>query len=197
MNMTTPNSRSPESGQSHDLAPTPMTADAPRWEHTLRNGVPMTIRPLRKEDAELERQFIEALSAQSRRFRFLGQIGCPSPELIRRLTDIDYVHDVAFVAVVGDVGGVEREIGVARYSVADNGRSCECAVAVADDFHGQGVGTLLMTHLIDVARRRGIRDMFSIDSAENFGMRDLAQALGFRREPDPEDASQVIHRLSL
>ena len=44
----------------------------------------------------LERAFIGSLSAQSRRFRFLGQIGCPSDEMIRGLTDIDYVHDVAF-----------------------------------------------------------------------------------------------------
>ncbi|HSX60407.1 MAG TPA: hypothetical protein VLF18_09435 [Tahibacter sp.] len=54
-----------------------------------------------------------------------------------------------------------------------------------------------MSHLIEMARSRGIREMFSLDDAENFAMRDMAQALGFRRETDPEDGAQVIHRLAL
>lgn len=179
-----------------DLSALPMSAESPKWVHTLRNGDQVTIRPLGKDDAAAERSFIQSLSAQSRRFRFLGQIGCPSDDLIRRLTDIDYVHDVAFAAIA-NVGGTAREIGVARYSVSADGRSCECAVAVSDDFHGQGLGTLLMNHLIDIARERGIGEMISLDAAENFAMRDLALALGFRREPDPEDGAQVIHRLVL
>ncbi len=56
---------------------------------------------------------------------------------------------------------------------------------------------LLMSHLIEMARSRGIREKFSLDDAENFAMRDMAQALGFRRETDPEDGAQVIHRLAL
>ena len=182
------------SGQ--NLSATPMSATSPQWTHTLRNGVPVVIRPLGKEDAALERAFIAALSVQSRRFRFLGQIGCPSDALIRSLTDIDYVHDVAFIALAGDAGA-QSEVGVARYSVSADGKSCECAVAIADALQGQGLGTLLMNHLIAIARSRGIGEMISLDAAENFAMRDLAQALGFRREPDPEDGSQVIHRLAL
>jgi GNAT superfamily N-acetyltransferase len=179
-----------------NLSAGPMSAASPQWVHPLRNGAQVIIRPIGKDDAALERAFIESLSAQSRRFRFLGQIGCPSDALIRQLTDIDYVHDVAFVALA-NVGGKAQEIGVARYSIADGERSCECAVAVSDDFHHLGVGTLLMNHLIDIARERGIREMLSIDSAENFGMRDLAQSLGFERAPDPDDGTQVIHRLTL
>lgn len=196
MNTTSSNTDASGTDQGHALVTGPVNAETPCWEHTLHNGRRVTIRPLRKEDAELERRFIESLSAQSRRFRFLGQISCVSPELLRRLTDIDYVKDVAFVAVI-TTDGEPCEIGVARYSVADDGQSCECAVTVADAFHGQGIGTLLMTHLIGVARARGIRTMFSIDSAENHEMRELAAALGFHCDPDPDDASQVIHRFSL
>lgn len=179
-----------------NLSAAPMSPASPQWEHTLRNGAQVIIRPLGKGDAALERVFIETLSAQSRRFRFLGQIGSPSEEMIRALTDIDYVHDVAFAAIT-DIGGTAQVIGVARYSVSADGQSCECAVTVSDDFHGQGLGTLLMSHLIGIARDRGIREMISLDTAENFPMRDLALALGFRREADPADGTQVIHKLSL
>jgi hypothetical protein len=54
-----------------------------------------------------------------------------------------------------------------------------------------------MRHLIEVARSRGVRSMFSIDEADNASMRDLAKFLGFRRTRDPDDATQVIHTLTL
>jgi len=51
--------------------------------------------------AQLERDFIRKLSPESRwmRMRFPGQIGDPSDSLVRRLTDLDYWHDMAFVAL--------------------------------------------------------------------------------------------------
>ena len=38
---------------------------------TLRDGSQVTIRPVTKGDIELERQFIEGLSPEARRYRFL------------------------------------------------------------------------------------------------------------------------------
>ena len=165
-------------------------------EHRLRDGSTVTVRPLQRSDAELERRFISELSAQSRRYRFLGQIGCPSDALIAQLTTVDFVHDVAFVAVAAGEQG-DREVGVARYSRTADGNGCECAVAVSDALQGKGLGTVLMERLIAVARANGIGEMISVDAAENSAMRDLALALGFSRSADPQDASQVVHRLAL
>jgi hypothetical protein len=39
--------------------------------------------------------------------------------------------------------------------------------------------------------------MYSVDSASNTPMRDLAKALGFETQNDPDDSRQVIHRLQL
>jgi len=173
-----------------------VTSQEPRWTEVLADGSHVLIRPIRKEDAELERQFIERLSPQSRRMRFLGQMSTPSEKLLRRLVDIDYVHDMAFVALVHRDNEV-REVGVSRYSVGPDRSSCECAVTVDDQWHGLGLGTLLMRHLIDVARERGIQRMVSFDAADNLPMRDLARYLGFTRTVDPDDPRQVVHSLSL
>lgn len=168
----------------------------PRWSETLRDGRHVVIRPITPQDARAERAFIESLSLQARRFRFLGQARHPSEQLIERLTDIDYVHEVAFVAVVAD-DSREKIVGVGRYSTDRQGTACECAVTVGDEWQNLGLGTLLMRHLIEVARARGIRRMFSIDSAENIRMLDLAKFLGFDTRVDPDDSSQVIHELIL
>ncbi|HEY0179996.1 MAG TPA: GNAT family N-acetyltransferase, partial [Dokdonella sp.] len=86
---------------------------------------------------------------------------------------------------------------VSRFGVGADGRACECAVVVADAWRNKGLGTILMRHLIDVARARGIRTMTSIDAAENLAMRDLAEFLGFSRRADPEDGTLVVHTLEL
>lgn len=171
-------------------------ARAPEWTETLRDGSRVTIRVLRKEDAALERDFIQRLSPESRWMRFLGGIGQPGDEMIRKFTDLDYRREMAFVALVQQ-GGKPLEIGVSRYSLSPDGKSCECAVTVSDEWQGKGLGTSLMRHLIDAARQRGIGSMFSIDDADNSRMRDLARDLGFTRTRNPDDPSQVIHRLTL
>lgn len=174
----------------------PAPADVPESVVALLDGSEVTIRALRNDDAELERDFIRNLSPESRWMRFLGQIGEPGESLIRELTELDYQHDMAFIALSRE-GGIEREVGVSRYSLAPDGQSCECAVTVADAWQGKGLGTILMRDLVDIARKRGIRSMFSMDASENERMRELARDLGFKRAPDPEDYGRVIYRLTL
>ncbi len=171
-------------------------AVSPRWSETLRDGSHVLIRQITRQDGDAERAFIEGLSPESRRLRFLGQIGWPSDAMIARLTDIDFIHDLAFVAVA-TIDAQKRIVGVSRYGTDPQGSRCECAVVVSDEWQGRGLGVRLMQHLIEVATSRGIQVMYSLDSAENSAMSDLARFLGFSRRSDPDDATQVIHELSL
>ena len=166
------------------------------WIEKLNDGTPVLIRPIRAEDRERESDFIARLSPESRYFRFLGTIKQASAELLDQLVNIDFSNSMAFVALAHD-DGVLREVGVCRYSRAGDDQHCECAVTVADDWVHRGLGVLLMRHLIDMAKRNGYRQMFSIDSAGNEPMHELAKYLGFRRERDPDDSSQVIHTKDL
>lgn len=177
-------------------APRTTPVESLRWTETLRDGSHVIIRPIGKKDIPLERAFIERLSPESRRMRFLGQVKQPSEDLLRKLTDIDYRRDMAFIALVHR-DGQTQEVGVSRYSTSADGKSCECAVTVSDDWHNKGLATLLMRHLIDVARSRGIRSMVSYDAIDNGPMRELAGFLGFERKADPEDRRMVVHRLDL
>lgn len=180
---------------SQTLAPTNPAAAA-RWVETLRDGSQVLIRPMHADDAPAERAFIRALSAESRRMRFLGQIGTPSDATIERLTHVDVATEAAFVAK--PVGGEDGPIvGVARFGMDRSNVRCECAVVVDDHWQHRGLGTRLMQHLIDVARQRGARAMYSIDAAANQPMAELARHLGFKRRSDPDDRSQVIHELAL
>lgn len=166
------------------------------WIEPLRDGTRVLIRPLRESDRSMEEAFIRDLSAEARRYRFLGDFKVPSKDLIDRLMHVDYVHDMAFVALAHDNGEL-KEIGISRYSATEDGKQCECAVTVADDWRHRGLAVLLMHHLIDVARKHKFTRMFSIDDAGNEPMHELASFLGFKRETHPDDPSTVVHSLTL
>jgi GNAT superfamily N-acetyltransferase len=167
-----------------------------QWKEKLRDGTTVLIRPIHGEDAEIERRFIEQLSPVARRMRFLGEVKTSSAAMIDQFTHPDPARDAAFVALIAD-GADKREIGVARFSGRPDGLACECAVVVSEEWQWRGLATALMRHLIGVARNRGIECMYSIDTAGNNAMRDLAEHLGFQRKPDPNDATQVLHVLDL
>lgn len=168
----------------------------PRWSETLRDGSHVVVRPIGQLDREAERRFIEDLSPEARRFRFLGQVARPSERMLDALVDIDPAREAAFAAVVKDGAG-ERFVGISRYSADPDGLRCECAVTVMDDWQHKGLGSMLMRHLVDVARARGMSSLYSVDSAENVAMTDLAHFLGFRTTRDPEDPGQLMHELML
>lgn len=170
--------------------------DSLRWNETLDNGTNLLIRAISKDDVELERDFIERMSPEARRMRFLGQINAPSDELLKSLTDLDFDREMALVATI-DHHGTEVEIGVSRYATGAEHTVGECAITVADDWQHRGIGTLLMHRLIEVARARGLKRLFSIDDPENDKMKELAEDLGFTRHFDPENPHEVVHSLDL
>jgi len=162
----------------------------------LRNGQVVTIRPLTPEDIELEREFITELSPESRHFRFLGGVGKPSQKLLEQLTDIDHYRREGFIAITEE-NGRPRQVGASHYALDNDGGAAECSVVVADAWQTQGLGTLLIDRLIESARARGLRRLYSIDSAENFKLREVAQHLGWTLRTDPDDHTQVLFELEL
>jgi len=162
----------------------------------LRSGQVVKIRPMNKGDIELEREFISSLSPESRHFRFLGGVGKPSQKLLEQLTDIDHEQREAFIATIQQ-DGAEVEIGASRYALEPAGKTAECAVVVADEWQMQGLGTLLLNRLVESARARGIGHLYSIDSAANARLRQVAREMGWDCRTDPQDHTQVIYTLDL
>ncbi len=160
------------------------------------DGHKVTIRPLSSADIDLERDFIDKLSAQTKHYRFLGGVNHLSDQQLKKLCDIDFDHRMAFIASI-DNNGEEQEIGVSRYATDSDGDSCEFAVTVADQWQHKGLGTLLMRKLIAFAGQHQIKRLYSVDLADNAHMRQLAGDLGMQSKRDPDDAHQVIYSLEL
>ena len=75
-------------------------------------------------------------------------------------------------------------VGCAGYEVVGDGSgSAELAMAVADDMHNRGVGTLLLEHMISLARGRGVRAFVAETLIENAAMMQVFADAGSASAP--------------
>jgi acetyltransferase len=154
------------------------------------------IRPLRPDDGELEVQFVKRLSPQTRYLRTQYSASEPTPADIERLLDLDYDERLAVTALVADEVA-ERIVGVSRYARIEASTRAECAVVVADDWQGVGLGTELMRSLAQAAVARGYTTLEGTTLAENSRLVAWARRLGFdvRTEPDSRGELRVTIQL--
>jgi len=124
----------------------------------LRDKRPVTIRAIKPGDKELLREAFNGLEAGSVYLRFFG----PRKELTDRelieATEIDFTRTVALVACVQESAG-ERVIGGGRYFAlegTDPPSAAEIAFLVEEDYHGQGLASILFKHLLLIGRKQGI-----------------------------------------
>ena len=142
----------------------------------LSDGTSVHVRAIRPGDADALRAFHSRLSPESIVLRFFG----PHPRLsdaeVERFTHVDGIDRVALVA--------ERDaqlVAVARYDRSPGGAEAEVAFVVDDAFQGHGLGTVLLQHLANTARSRGLRYLVADTLSENFRMLRVFRDAGFAR----------------
>lgn len=180
-----------DTGYGH-MAIMPYPANLAR-EVELRDGSIVLLRPIRPEDADMEAAFVRSLSPRSRYLRFMEHMSELSTSMLVRFTQIDYDREMALVALAaGDDGEGLTQVGVSRYIINPDGKSCEFGLVVSDDWQGRGLGRVLMEALMHCAQQRGLSRIEGQVMAANQGMLALMQRLGFSRRPDPDDGSMVL-----
>jgi len=162
----------------------------------LADGRHLRVRPIRPEDAEMERAFVSGLSEESRFFRFFYRLHELTPAMLARFTQIDYDREVALVAI-DEAGAAPVIVGVARYVMSLDQEVAEFAVVVADAWHGQGVGRNLMARLVAYAKARGLRRLEGRVLRSNRNMLAFSAALGFKSRESAEDPEQLSVVLEL
>lgn len=180
------------------------TAIAPYPRHLQRtlslraDTEPCELRPIHPGDAHALQQFVRALSPQARYMRFISALSELTPRMLVRYTQIDYDREMALVAVLPKNGGMENQIiGVVRYLLNNDRTSCEYAIAIADDWQHQGLGTALMKAIIDCARRKGLARIEGYILANNTPMLGLLRKLNFQIETDLDDPAMRLVSLAL
>jgi acetyltransferase len=110
-------------------------------------------------------------------------------ERLTRICFIDYDREMALVAEQTDPETGGREImGVARLSrrgaVLDE---AEFSVLVSDRFQRRGIGTLLLSRLLEVGRTEHLRRITAEILFDNRPMQRISKKLGFQLRRDAEE----------
>jgi len=153
---------------------------------SLRDGRRVEVRALRPEDRDDLIAAVRRIGTDSLYRRFFAVKREFSEKETAFFVNVDFVNHVALIAVVEE-GGKPVIAGGGRYIVVNPGQA-EVAFAVVDEYHGQGIGTTLMRHLISIARRAGLRELIADVLPDNRQMLKVFQKCGLamstRRESD-------------
>ena len=160
------------------------------------DGTPVTYRALRPDDLDRELAFIKSLSGETLHLRMQFSSGGVSREDATRLLELDYRDTLAVGALVPGPAG-DQIVGVSRYARTPGSDSAECAIVVADEWQGRGIGSELMRSLGVAARSRGISTLEGTSLGENRRIHDWAQRFGFAAKTEPNSGGLVTVTLDL
>jgi acetyltransferase len=164
---------------------------------TAEGGRSFFVRPILPEDEPALRASFAKLTQEEIRLRFFTPMKTLPHLLAARFTQIDYDREMALVLTERGVPGRTEIYGVVRMMADPDNERAEYAILVRHDLTGLGLGTHLMQRIIELARRRGIGELWGDVLAENTRMLELCRELGFRQKRDPHDATLVRVRLDL
>ncbi len=157
----------------------------------LRDGRTAHIRPIRPDDADLLVDFYSRVSDQSKYYRFFSPMPHLSERDVVRFTQVDHVHRVAFVMLLS-----ERMIALGSYEGRPSDDAdpsslpaevAEVAFLVEDAQQGRGIGQLLLEHLAQAGRERGIERFVAEVLPDNQRMIQTFRDAGYRLVSGFED----------
>jgi acyl-CoA synthetase (NDP forming)/RimJ/RimL family protein N-acetyltransferase len=153
------------------------------WEADvlLLDGSPARLRPIQPDDADLLVAFYSRVSAESKYFRFFTPYPTLSDRDVERFTHVDYADRVAFVVTVGP-----KMIAVGRYDRLDS-TEAEVAFLVEDAHQGRGLAQLLLEHLAQAGRERGLTRFVAEVLPDNDRMIQTLRDAGYHVAGDVSD----------
>jgi acyl-CoA synthetase (NDP forming)/RimJ/RimL family protein N-acetyltransferase len=131
----------------------------------LTDGTTVLIAPARPQDEQAVRQMHAQMSPDNVYLRFFSISPASADREARRVSRPADNEHCALLAWLG-----EDLVGVASYEPAGKPGVAEIAFAVVDRMHGRGIATLLLDHLVSIARLRGLRAFTAETLADNVAM---------------------------
>lgn len=162
--------------------------ERPGWEADvlLKDGRVAQLRPIRPDDSDGLVAFYSRVSDESKYLRFFAPYPTLSDRDVKRFTEVDQDRRVAFVVTMHD-----QIIGVGRYDAVEDDEA-EVAFLVEDAHQGRGVAQLLLEHLSQAGRERGIARFTADVLPSNHRMMQVFREMGYQVAGRVEDGVQRL-----
>ncbi|RMF76252.1 MAG: GNAT family N-acetyltransferase [Chloroflexi bacterium] len=160
------------------------------WRLKDEEETEILIRPIRPEDEPAMVKFHETLSERSVYLRYFYPMKLSqriAHDRLARISFIDYDREMVFVAERDDDKVDEPMIiGVGRLTRFMGLNQGEFALLISDAYQGRGLGTELLTRLVEWGRAEGLERIVGTILADNIDMQRVAERVGFRIRPSLE-----------
>lgn len=150
---------------------------------TLKDGSPITLRPIRPEDEPLWFDMLRSCSRETIYQRFRYFFHWETHEVAARYCFIDYDREIAIVAE-REQGGKRQLLGVGRLIADPDHENVEYAILVGDAWQNRGLGTVLTDYCMEIGKRWGLKRIVAQTTSDNHRMIAIFRARGFEIIPD-------------
>lgn len=151
------------------------------WEKEvlLEDGTRAFLRPELLTDTEMLWEMFSTLSKAS-----LDNLVEPfTRERIEGWTsNIDYSKNLPILALVEEKKRVIGSASLSFYSSEANRHKAELGITIHDDYQGLGLGTVMISHLLGIASKKGLRKVFLLVNTTSSRAIHVYQKCGFKIE---------------
>jgi acetyltransferase len=153
----------------------------------------VSVRAAAPADAERIQRFIRELTPRTRYYRFCGGVRELPQDALARLVQADGLRAATLLALASD-GAV---IGLGEYVAQFETRTCEIALVVHDNWQREGIGSRLLSGLMQRAREASLHYMEGLVLGANHAVLKLVRARGFEVATSKLDPRMLRVRTAL
>ena len=144
----------------------------------LKDGQSILFIPPTKKDIPLIKEFMNGLSQESLRMRFMASISEVSEDTINNLCKGNFKDAGCLIVTTGEEAK-RKVVGLGNYFGTGNGKTAEVAFLIDDKYQGKGISTLLLERLAGLAAANGYTIFEAEVLPENQAMLNVFKNSGF------------------
>ena len=129
-----------------------------RVDTVFKDGLNARIRPIKPSDESMIQDLFYNLSESSVYFRYFAPRRNMPHENLQRYVNVSEDDGLSLVVVTGP-RETERIIAESRYMFGSDKEFADVAFMVDENFHGRGIATFLLKHMIEIAKEKGIKGL--------------------------------------
>jgi GNAT superfamily N-acetyltransferase len=167
--------------------------DSYSFIETLGNGLSATVRAARADDGRKIRRAFGKLHPDTVYTRFFGYKTDVSDAELARVTGVDFDRDFVLLVTIGSADQEEAIGGASCFTIDSSAadRRAEIAFTVEEDYQRLGIATLLLRHIVQIAREKKLAALEAEVLARNLPMLAVFAQSGLPMTTERHD--EVVH----